>query len=108
MQPGDQPSGRSVSFFWRKCRHTRFGSDPAVVGKTIKVNSVLVTIVGVLPRDFTGVQQPIDDLADLAVPLALDPQLDVSFRVNPPRLRQPTYYWLQVMGRLKPGVTAAQ
>ncbi|PYR74643.1 MAG: ABC transporter permease [Acidobacteria bacterium] len=104
----DQPSAPPVAMISSKYWHTRFGSDPAVVGKTIKVNSVLVTIVGVLPPDFTGVQQPIDDLADLAVPLALDPQLDVSFRVNPPRLRQPTYYWLQVMGRLKPGVTAAQ
>ena len=27
---------------------------------------------------------------------------------SPPRLSQPTYWWLQVMGRLKPGVTAAQ
>ena len=29
-------------------------------------------------------------------------------KVEPPRLSQPTYWWLQVMGRLKPGVTAAQ
>jgi predicted permease len=40
------------------------------------------------------------------VPLALDSQVSTS--TGPPRLIQPTYWWLQVMGRLKPGATAAQ
>ena len=90
--------------------HSRFGTDPAVVGKTIKINNVLVTIVGVLPPEFTGMQQPVARAARyLALPLALDPQLERRpRRTGPSRLAQPTYWWLQVMGRLKPGVTAAQ
>jgi predicted permease len=93
--------------------HTRFSTDPAVLGKTIRVNNVVVTIVGVLPPEFTGVQQPVAEAPDISLPLALDPQLDTSLPppTGPPppqRLAQPTYWWLQVMGRLKPGATAAQ
>src|SRR3954467_10905084 len=39
--------------YWR----SRFGSDPAVVGKLIRINNLPVTIVGVLPPSFTGIQQ---------------------------------------------------
>ena len=92
------------SKFW----HTRFSTDPAVLGKTIRVNNVLVTIVGVLPPEFTGVQQPVAEPPDITLPLALDPQLDTGTGTGPQRLAQPTYWWLQVMGRLKPGVTAGQ
>ena len=43
---------------------------------------------------------------DLSIPLSLDSQMNIA--TGPPRVAQPTYWWLQVMGRLKPGVTAAQ
>ena len=47
---------------------------------------------------------------DISMPLALDTQLAARHAPppgrEPPRLSQPTYWWLQVMGRLKPGVTA--
>src|SRR5262249_13848284 len=79
-----------------------------VVGRSIKVNNVLVTIVGVLPSEFTGVQQPVAEPPDISFPLALDTQLNTFPEKGPPRLAQPTYWWLLVMGRLKPGATAAQ
>jgi predicted permease len=104
----DQPTAPPVAVISSKYWHSRFGSDPAVVGKTVKVNNVLVTIVGVLPPQFTGVQQPIATPPDITVPLSLDPQLSTGPATGPPRLSQPTYWWLQVMGRLKPGSTAAQ
>ena len=47
-----------------------------------------------------------DEPPDISLPLALDPQLDTA--TGDPRLGQPTYWWLQVMGRLKPGSTAEQ
>jgi predicted permease len=71
---------------------------------------VLVTIVGVLPADFRGVQQPLAEPPDVSVPVALLPQLEVlpptaAGATPPSRLEQPTYWWLQIMGRLKPGAT---
>jgi predicted permease len=107
----DRPSASPVAVISSKYWHSRFGTDPNVVGRTVKVNNVLVTVVGVLSPDFTGVQQPIAELPDMSFPLALDPQLNptaVNIEAEQPRLGQPTYWWLQVMGRLKPGATAAQ
>src|SRR5262249_28102833 len=36
--------------YWRK----RFAADPAVLGKTIRLNGAAFTIIGITPRDFTG------------------------------------------------------
>jgi predicted permease len=102
----DRPDAPPVAVISSKYWHTRFGSDPTIVGKTIRLNNVITTIVGVIDPDFTGVQNPTDELVDVSFPLALFPQLDPS--PGPSRLQQPTYWWLQVMGRLKPGATPAQ
>jgi predicted permease len=109
----DNPTAPPVAVISSRYWHTRFQTDPAVLGKTMRVNNVMVTIVGVLPPEFTGVQQPVvTEPPDIGLPLALDPQLDTSpvspTTPQPQRLAQPTYWWLQVMGRLKPGSTAAQ
>jgi predicted permease len=104
----DTPTAPPVAVISSKYWHSRFGTDPAIVGKTVKVNNVLVTIVGVISPQFTGVQQPLANPPDITVPLSLDPQLSTGPATGPPRLSQPTYWWLQVMGRLKPGSTAAQ
>jgi predicted permease len=104
----DTPTAPPVAVISSKYWHSRFGSDPAVVGKTVKINNVLVTIVGIIPPQFTGVQQPLGTAPDISVPLSLETQLSTAPGTEPPRLSQATYWWLQVMGRLKPGSTAAQ
>ena len=104
----DQPTAPPVAMISSKYWHSRFGTDPAVIGKTVRVNNVPVTIIGVIAPEFTGVQQPVATLPDISLPLSLDPQLSIAPPSEPPRLSQPTYWWLQVMGRLKPGATAAQ
>ena len=38
--------------FWQR----RFGADRAIVGQTVRIGSVLCTIVGVAPREFGGVE----------------------------------------------------
>ena len=78
--------------YWR----TRFGSDPRVVGKVVRFNNVPITIVGVISPEFVGVQQVFREGPDIAVPLALDSQLQVwraaaARRPTPPRLAAPTY-----------------
>ena len=103
----DKATAPPVAVISSKYWHSRFGTDPSVVGKTIKINGVLVTIVGVLPPEFTGVQQPIAEAPEISVPIALQAQLEMPQRMSPngpltTRLAQPTYWWLQVMGRLKP------
>jgi predicted permease len=83
--------------YWRR----RFGSDPAVIGKTIEVNQIPCTIIGVSPPDFYGALQ-VGQAADVSIPLALEPQLNPANS----RLGKPWVWWLRVMGRLKPEVTS--
>ena len=94
----DQPTAPPVAMISSKYWHTRFGTDPGVIGKAIRINNVPVTIVGVISPEFTGIQQSLGELQDVSVPLALDPQL--STESGPARVTQGTYWWLQVMGRL--------
>ena len=108
-QPDAAPVATISAQFWSR----RFGSDPGVIGKIIQLNNTLITIVGVTPQQFTGVQRVIAEAPDVVLPLALDRVLTLPGSVYPggpqsSRLDQPTFWWLQVFGRLKPGVTAAQ
>ena len=110
----DRPDAPAVAVishpFWR----ARFASSPQVIGKSVVVNSVPVTIVGVLSPEFNGIGRPSAPPADIAMALEIDRQLNIT--PPPPgdpqmprsRLDQSTNWWLLVMGRLKPGVTAEQ
>jgi hypothetical protein len=70
------------------------GSDPSIVGRTIKVSEVPATVIGVMPEGF---KFPIN--ADAWEPLAMLPNIaDVKRDVR----------YMQVFGRLAPGVTMAQ
>src|SRR5262249_37560838 len=75
--------------------------------------NVPVTIVGVLDPAFTGIQTPLDEAPDVGLPLALDGQLNLTSPgptgAQPqPRLSQPTYWWLQAMGRVNARLPAGQ
>jgi hypothetical protein len=79
----------------------------------VRFNNVPLTIVGVITPDLVGVQQVFGEGPDIAVPMALDAQLSPAQPPAPgtpaaPRLANQTTWWLQIMGRLKPGVTAVQ
>jgi predicted permease len=86
--------------YWRR----RFGGDPAVVGKTIYIGNTPVTIVGVAPPEFYGTSN-IGKAADFWVPLALTPKVMLQRFYQ---MDNPKSCWLNIMGRLKPGVNARQ
>ena len=104
----DRPTAAPVAVISHKYWMSRFGGSPDVVGTPISINNVPVTVVGVLPPGFAGVEQAIGDAPDVSVPLALEPQFNAGANAPPSLVTRPTFWWLQVMGRLKPGVTAAQ
>jgi predicted permease len=83
--------------FWVR----RFGGQPTVVGRTLRLGNQSVTIVGVTPPAFRG----------LTVGVAPDVMLPISaadiFR-RPGSLQARAAWWLYIMGRLKPDVTAQQ
>jgi predicted permease len=81
----------------------RFGLDPDVVGLVISINNVVATIVGVLPPEYAGVQRVGETAADIHLPLGQYAELMGS---GPPG--RDSHRWVQIMGRLRPGVTPAQ
>jgi predicted permease len=100
----DRPDAPAVAVISARYWRSRFTGDPEIVNKVIRVNNVPLTIIGVINPAFTGVQQVSGEPPDIWVPLALDTQLNV----NEERLSKPTYWWLEVMGRRKPGATPQQ
>ena len=73
---------------WQK----RYAGNPGVVGKTVEVNGMMATIIGVMPK---GWRFPED--ADLWMPLRFDEKKEARGQ-----------FFLNPIARLKPGVTLAQ
>ncbi len=78
--------------FWTR----RFGRDPAVLGKAVQVGTRWVTIVGVTPPGFFGLQVGMP--LDITLPMMLVEQ----------GLQSQQSWWLSVIGRLAPGATVEQ
>lgn len=101
--------------FWQQ----KLGADDSVVGKTIVIDSIPLTVAGVAPPEFFGTQP--GSSVDVWVPLHVYPRLLQSVTyAGPPQYggdadaaaaaywEKPGTWWLAVMGRLKPGVSEAQ
>jgi len=99
----DAPTAAPVAVISYRYWQRRFGGDPAAVGKSIAVNGVPATVVGVTAPDFNGAMQA-GEVVDLTLPLSLESQIRRGQGDN----RRPSYWWVRIMGRLKPGVTAEQ
>ncbi len=99
----DRSSAEPVAVISFRYWERRFGGDANVLGKTIQVNRVAVTIVGVTPQGFDGAMQA-GESPDVSVPLAHH----LRFQPDRAARAQPWYWWLRVMGRLAPGATPAQ
>ena len=91
-KPGRTPSVIISYGLWQ--RH--FGGDPSIVGKPIQLNRQLCTVVGVAPQDFQGCKSGLR--TDLWAPLV--------YRGD--QVNERGSYWLNVLGRLKPGVDRRQ
>src|SRR5579864_1516741 len=85
--------------YWRR----RFHADPATVNRVVTMNNQRVTIIGVTPPAFLGVQRLNGQAPDVTVPLAFDAMLTGQKLTN-----EPTTWWLQTIGRLKPNVQPEQ
>jgi predicted permease len=84
--------------FWRR----RFSSDPAIVGRTVYLNSHPFKVIGVAPPSFEGVKYAIRQ--DFWAPLMMQTRLGVYREWPTNRLMNN----LNLLGRLKPGVTMKQ
>ncbi|HKR12950.1 MAG TPA: ABC transporter permease [Pyrinomonadaceae bacterium] len=97
--PGAHPVAVASHAWWSQ----RLGGDPNAVGKTITIDNIAYTIVGIAPRDFFGTT--VGSAPDLWVPLSMEKQM-------------PPAHWdgrnsedaqsLFLIGRLKDGVSTEQ
>ncbi len=90
----DRPGGPAVTLisdgFWRR----RFAADPAIVGRTITVNAVPTTVIGVLPATYRHLEENADRPVDLFMLYQFD-------RVQPNR----GGHFVRAVARLGPGRT---
>ncbi|HEV2914378.1 MAG TPA: ABC transporter permease [Pyrinomonadaceae bacterium] len=96
--PGAHPVAVISYEGWQK----RFGADPAIIGKSLIVNGLSYTVIGVAPKGFFGTE--IIAAPELWFPMAMQAQIEVG---NSWLDKRGTEY-LFVQGRLKPGVSMAQ
>ncbi len=85
--------------FWQR----RFDADPSIVGKTLKVNDATFTIIGVAPPDFIGTGAP-PLVPDFWAPVTMQARLEPGHLW----LEQPNDGQLQMLARLRPGVSRSQ
>ncbi len=101
----DQVPGRDAVVmlghdFWQR----EFGADRSILGRTVRLNGIAFTVVGVTPPGFTGLDQYIR--YDFYVPLMMWPRLMSDPKAQPLEARD--LRSLSVRGRLKPGVTMTE
>jgi ABC-type antimicrobial peptide transport system permease subunit len=82
--------------FWQ----TAFGGDRSVVGRTISLNSVPFTIVGVVDPKFTNLSP--GKTQDLFLAVCMVERLNIGWGTH---TRSLDNWWLVILARLKPGVT---
>jgi predicted permease len=97
--PGAHPVAVISDALWRR----RFGADPAVLGKSVSLNGLVYTIVGVTPQTFVGTLR--GTVNDVYVPMMMQAQAQPG-RNN--KLADRHSGWLRVFGRLGPGVTRSE
>ncbi len=85
--------------FWQ----TQFGSDPGITGRTIRLNGIDFTVIGVMPRDFTGTSAVLRPA--LYAPLSMVQRLSGTLK---DQLEDRANRTLELKGRLKPGVSREQ
>ena len=84
--------GARVAILSHGLWQTRFGGDPAIVGRTVILNSVSHEVLGVMPASFAHPQTAL-----VWTPLSPSERLA-------PVMQSRSSYWLEVIGRLKPGI----
>jgi predicted permease len=100
----DRPGAAPVAVISFAASQNRFGGPSSAIGQPVLVDNVPFTVVGVAPPEFFGVDPAA--APDLYLPLR------TILLVDGPRAARmyndPNFYWVEMMGRLRPGVSMAQ
>ena len=100
--PGGDPLAVLSYAYWS----SRFHRDPNVVGSTITVGGLPLTIIGVAQSGFDGVE--LGYSPRIWIPVAMKGQMTQGIFADYCNLENRRAFWLQVFARLRPGVTQEQ
>lgn len=102
LTPNDdrQPGAHPVAVLSHQHWQLRFGGRADVVNSTVRINAQPFTIIGVAPQGFTGTQT--GRFPGVFAPMMMKAQLTPGND----ELKDRTFRWLQIVGRLAPGVSA--
>ncbi len=103
----DQTGATAVAALSYRYAQQRFGDPLSAVGQAIRVNNVPFTVVGVAPPEFFGMEpaaRPVVWLP-LHANLLAEPG---SLKTLADQFVNRNTYWIEVAGRLQPGITRAQ
>jgi predicted permease len=96
--PGASPVVVISYDFWK----TQLVGDPEIVGRKVLVNQHPMTVIGVAAAGFRGID--VGEVPSLWIPAAMSAQAIPGFNGQLNRRTR----WMQILGRLRPDVTAAQ
>ncbi len=100
----DRPGAVPVAVISFAASQQRFGGPSNAIGQQVLVDNVPLTVIGVAPPEFFGVDPA--EAPDLYLPLHTNLLVDggEAARMYP----DGNFYWIEMMGRLRPGVSMAQ
>jgi predicted permease len=103
--PDDKPSAAPVAVLNYGYWQSAFGGSHEVIGRTMELNSVPFTIIGVAEQRFTGITPGSD--YDVWLPLSVAQRITDPLRWQS-RSGDVSNWWVTIIGRLKPESQLAQ
>jgi predicted permease len=100
----DRPGATPVAVISFAASQQRFGGPSNAIGQPILVDNVPFTVVGIAPPEFFGVDPAA--APDLYLPLHTNLLVDGTRAARV--YGDGNFYWIEMMGRLRPGVSMAQ
>jgi MacB-like periplasmic core domain len=97
-RPGGHPLVVLGYGFWQRS----FGGDPAIIGRTVRLNSHPYVVIGVTPPGLYGID--VGSSADVYVPMVMKAQITPTWDGLMDRMD----HWCNLVARLKPGVDVAR
>ncbi len=98
----DEPSASAAAVLSYAYWQQEFGGQQSAIGKTILLNNVPFTIVGVAAKSFTHLTP--GKTQDLWISIAMMPRMDIDWGEGSNTMEN---WWLLLLGRLQPGITPA-
>jgi predicted permease len=100
----DRAGGAPVAVISFATSQNRFGGPPNAIGQSILVDNTPFTVIGVAPPEFFGVDPA--EAPDLYLPLHTNLLVDGPAAAR--MYSDENFYWIEMMGRLRAGVSMAQ